>query len=83
MLAHGVTGGKFANGARTAAMAHLLNGERSAIRERLAQKVGDTVTRGQTIGNSDSSGRIHGPHLHFVTRQNGTRVNPCTVVTCP
>ena len=38
-----VTGGKFANGARTAAMAHLLNGERSAIRERLAaQQTKDT-----------------------------------------
>ncbi len=46
-------------------------------------KIGDTVTMGQTIGHSDSSGRIHGPHLHFVIRKNGTRINPCTVVTCP
>ncbi|MCT2532885.1 peptidoglycan DD-metalloendopeptidase family protein [SAR92 clade bacterium H231] len=48
-----------------------------------ALTVGDTVTRGQTIGISDSSGRISGPHLHFVTRQNGVRVDPCGVLSCP
>ena len=48
-----------------------------------AVSVGDRVLRGQGIGYSDSSGRIRGPHLHFVTRQNGVRVNPCTVLSCP
>ena len=46
-------------------------------------RIGDTVNRGQIIGHSDSSGRIHGPHLHVVVRKNGIRVNPCAVVTCP
>ena len=45
-------------------------------------KAGQTVIRGQTIGASDGSGRIHGPHLHFVVRLNGLRVQPCKVVTC-
>ncbi len=45
--------------------------------------VGDKVSRGQVIGRSDSSGRIAGPHLHFVIRQNGNKVDPCGVLNCP
>lgn len=45
--------------------------------------VNDIVVLGQTIGLSDSSGRISGPYLHFVLRQSNTRVNPCTVLNCP
>ena len=48
-----------------------------------ALTVGEAVTRSQTIGFSDSSGRIKGPHLHFVARQDGIRVDPCTVLSCP
>ena len=44
---------------------------------------GDLVTHGQIIGYSNSSGRISGPHLHFVTRRSGARVNPCTILSCP
>ena len=45
--------------------------------------VGDVVVRGQVIGFSDSSGRIFGPHLHFVVRLEGVRIDPCIVVSCP
>ena len=44
-----VTGGKFANGARTAAMAHLLNAEGGVIKKRLAQQRSlDGVTKIET-----------------------------------
>jgi murein DD-endopeptidase MepM/ murein hydrolase activator NlpD len=39
-------------------------------------KVGDTVTRGQQIGRSDSTGLAGGDHLHFTTLVGGQMVNP-------
>jgi len=39
-------------------------------------KVGDTVTRGQTIGRSDSTGLAGGDHLHFTLLVGGRMVNP-------
>jgi murein DD-endopeptidase MepM/ murein hydrolase activator NlpD len=38
--------------------------------------VGDTVTRGQTIGRSDSTGLAGGDHLHFTMLVNGRMVTP-------
>jgi murein DD-endopeptidase MepM/ murein hydrolase activator NlpD len=39
-------------------------------------KVGDKVTRGQTIGRSDSTGLAGGDHLHFTMLVGGRMVNP-------
>jgi murein DD-endopeptidase MepM/ murein hydrolase activator NlpD len=39
-------------------------------------KVGDTVTRGQIVGRSDSTGLAGGDHLHFTLLVGGRMVNP-------
>jgi murein DD-endopeptidase MepM/ murein hydrolase activator NlpD len=39
-------------------------------------KVGDTVTRGQIVGKSDSTGLAGGDHLHFTLLVGGHMVNP-------
>ncbi len=39
-------------------------------------KVGDTVTRGQTVGRSGMTGMAGGDHLHFTMLVNGQMVNP-------
>jgi hypothetical protein len=42
--------------------------------------VGDTVRRGQPIAQVGRSGRVTGPHLHWVTRYGGVSVDPMSVV---
>jgi murein DD-endopeptidase MepM/ murein hydrolase activator NlpD len=39
-------------------------------------KVGDTVTRGQVVGRSDSTGLAGGDHLHFTLLVGGQMVTP-------
>lgn len=39
-------------------------------------KEGDTVTQGQVIGVTGSTGISSGPHIHYEITENGSRVNP-------
>lgn len=40
---------------------------------------GDTVQRGQTIGRVGATGRVTGPHLHFIVRYGGVTVDPLSL----
>jgi murein DD-endopeptidase MepM/ murein hydrolase activator NlpD len=43
---------------------------------KLNVEIGDSVTRGQTIGFIGSTGRSTGPHLHYELRLNDHPINP-------
>lgn len=42
--------------------------------------VGDTVNRGQMIGRVGASGRVTGPHLHWIARYGSVMVDPLSLV---
>jgi murein DD-endopeptidase MepM/ murein hydrolase activator NlpD len=42
--------------------------------------VGDTVSAGQRIGAVGRSGRVTGPHLHWIMRYGAVSVDPMSLV---
>jgi len=43
--------------------------------------LGDTVTRGQLIGLVGATGRVTGPHLHWIAKYGAVSVNPMSLLT--
>ena len=41
--------------------------------------VGDTVERGEVIGRVGATGRVTGPHLHWIVRYGGVTVDPLSL----
>ena len=52
----------------------------SHLSEHLVQE-GDTVTAGTPIGLAGATGRVTGPHLHWVVRYGSTSVDPRSLLT--
>ncbi|MCL6268963.1 M23 family metallopeptidase [Sansalvadorimonas sp. 2012CJ34-2] len=53
---------------------------RYAHNKEILVKVGDIVSKGQTVSHMGSSGRSTGPHVHFEVLVNGRQVNPSRYV---
>ena len=50
---------------------------------RIDVKRGDTVAAGQVIGAVGRTGRVTGPHLHWIARYGGVSVDPTTLLRLP
>ena len=44
-------------------------------------KQGDSVKKGEVIGQVGQTGRVTGPHLHWAVRLNGARIDPLSLLT--
>lgn len=51
-----------------------------AHNSKLFVKPGQSITRGQLIANSGSTGRSTGPHLHYEIHQNNNYLNPAKIL---
>jgi murein DD-endopeptidase MepM/ murein hydrolase activator NlpD len=51
-----------------------------AHNSKLFVKSGQTITRGQLIANSGSTGRSTGPHLHYEIHQHNSYLNPAKIL---
>ena len=49
------------------------------LSEQLVEE-GDTVEAGQAIGRVGATGRVTGPHLHWIARYGGITINPLSVL---
>jgi Peptidase family M23 len=50
---------------------------------RIDVKRGDTVAAGQVIGAVGRTGRVTGPHLHWIARYGGITLDPTTLLSLP
>jgi murein DD-endopeptidase MepM/ murein hydrolase activator NlpD len=48
---------------------------------RMRRAVGDTVHRGEVIGDVGTSGRVTGPHLHWLATYGTVSVDPLALLT--
>jgi len=53
---------------------------RFAHLSKIIAKVGQTVAKGDVVGNAGSTGRSTGPHLHYEIRVNSRPIDPMTFI---